>query len=220
MNNLRNRKDVFHAWMVLESKFDGTWEIPMIHKMSVNDYKNVKFIPFDKMRQHKGFDYYVHFYIHDVQFGGIWNNPYQYLERLKKYKGVISADFSLYRDMPLAMQMWNTYRSRTVGSWLQNNGVTVIPNVRWGDERSYEFCFSGIEKGSIVAVGSHGTVKNVIDRRYFEKGLDYMLKLIEPKDVIIYGGLYQSTIDIFNQNHTTYTHIPCDTFTFAKKVMA
>ena len=47
-----------------------------------------------------------------------------------------------------------------------------------------------------------------------------MLKLIEPKDVIIYGGLYQSTIDIFNQNHTTYTHIPCDTFTFAKKVMA
>ena len=146
MNNLRNRKDVFHAWMVLESKFDGTWEIPMIHKMSVNDYKNVKFIPFDKMRQHKGFDYYVHFYIHDVQFGGIWNNPYQYLERLKKYKGVISPDFSLYRDMPLAMQMWNTYRSRTVGSWLQNNGVTVIPNVRWGDERSYEFCFSGIEQ--------------------------------------------------------------------------
>lgn len=39
----------------------------------------------------------------DFKFNRIWNNPKRYLEFLKNFKGIISPDFSLYRNMPLSM---------------------------------------------------------------------------------------------------------------------
>lgn len=56
-------------------------------------------------------------------------------------------DFSLYREMPLAMQIWNTYWNRTIAYWLQSNGVDIVPNVRWGDERTYRLAFEGLQMG-------------------------------------------------------------------------
>lgn len=44
------------------------------------------------------------------------------------------------------MQKWSTYQGRALAHWWGENGMEVIPNVRFADERSYEFCFSGIEK--------------------------------------------------------------------------
>ena len=62
-------------------------------------------------------------YEDDYRFERIWRNPRQYLNVLKRYNGVILPDFSLYRDMPLVMQLWNIYRSRAIGFWLQLNGI-------------------------------------------------------------------------------------------------
>ena len=90
------------------------------------------------------------------------------LDKLKKFKGVISPDFSLYRNMPLVMQMWNTYRGRAVACWLQNNGVEIIPNVRFGDERTFSFCFDGVEENKTVAVGTHGCIKRKEDKIFFK----------------------------------------------------
>ena len=83
-------------------------------------------ITFSKAVRSKEYDNFVHFYEDDVNFERIWNNPNRYLPILKKFDGVISPDFSLYRDMPLVMQQWNTYRSRAIGYWLQTNGITVF----------------------------------------------------------------------------------------------
>lgn len=46
-------------------------------------------------------------------------------------------DYSLYRDMPLSMQIWNVFRSRALG-YMQSNRVKVVPNVRFSDERTYD----------------------------------------------------------------------------------
>ena len=70
--------------------------------------------------------------------------------------------------MPLVMQMWNTYRGRAVACWLQNNGVEVIPNVRFGDERTFSFCLDGIEENKTVAVGTHGCIKRKEDKIFFK----------------------------------------------------
>ena len=72
-----------------------------------------------------------------------FGNPRQYLDKLKKFQGIISPDFSLYRNMPLCMQMWNTYRGRALANFLSENDINIIPNVRFGDERTYSFCFEG-----------------------------------------------------------------------------
>lgn len=95
-----------------------------------------------------------------MSFERLWNQPNKYLPILKKYAGVISPDFSVYRDMPLVIQQWNIYRSRAVGHWLQENGIPVITNVRGSDNRTYELCCTGVHRptrplqsGLTVALG-------------------------------------------------------------------
>ena len=122
-----------------------------------------------------------------MSFERLWNQPSKYLPILKKFKGVISPDFSVYRDMPLVMQQWNIYRSRAIGHWLQENGIPVITNVRWSDQRTYDLCCTGAPHNSIISVGSHGGIKLVREREFFIKGLDYVISKLQPKTIIVYG---------------------------------
>ena len=185
MNSTRNGcKDVFHAFLVKNATYDGDLEMPCIK--SVDKVPN-KLIVFSKAIRSKDFNGFVHFFEDDVNFERIWNHPNKYLPILKRFDGVITPDFSLYRDMPLVMQEWNTYRSRAIGHWLQENGITVIPNIRFADERSYSFCCDGIAKGGTIAVGSHGCIKVKVERAYFEKGLSEIVHKLEPKRIIVYG---------------------------------
>lgn len=78
---------------------------------------------------------------------------------------------------------------------MQENGITVIPNIRFADERSYTFCCDGVSKGGTIAVGSHGCIKVKVERVYFEKGLGEVIRKLEPKRVIVYG---KAPDDIFS----------------------
>ena len=120
-------RDVFHAFLVKDSKYEGSLEIPILDR---TDKKPNKVILFSKAIKSKDYDCWVVFYEDDGSFERIWNNPRKYLPILKKFKGVICPDFSVYRDMPLVMQFWNIYRSHAIGRWLQDNGIDVIANVR------------------------------------------------------------------------------------------
>ena len=182
-----NNYDVFHSFLVEKADYDGYFELP---KIRTSSQLPDRVITFSKAmaRTWNDFDCWVMFYEHDVNFERLWHNPKQYLAKLKKFKGIISPDFSLYRNMPLCMQMWNTYRGRAIAVWLQNNGVEIIPNVRFNDERTYEFCFDGIEKFKTVAVGTHGCIKNRIDKDYFKDGLAEMVRRLTPRTIIVYGA--------------------------------
>ena len=147
--------DVFRAFLVKNATYSGEQEIPCLKKeISVPD----NLVLFSKAISSKAFDGWVCFYEDDVNFERLWNNPQKYLPILKRFSGVISPDFSLYRDMPLVMQEWNIYRNRSIANWLQENGVPVIPNIRWDDERTYELCCCGIQHGGTISVGSHGCI--------------------------------------------------------------
>lgn len=90
--------------------------------------------------------------------------------------------------MPLVMQKWSTYQGKAIGVWLQNEGIEVIPNVRFADERSYDFCFNGIEKNSTVAISTLGCIKKLDDRAYFKNGLAQLVKRLHPRTIIVYGS--------------------------------
>ncbi len=184
-NSARNGcKDVFHSFLVRDAEFAGNLELPVLKpSYSVPE----KVISFSKAIRSNDYDCWVHFYEDDVNFIRIWNNPLKYLPILKKFKGVISPDFSLYRDMPLVMQQWNIYRNRAVAHWLQANGVDVIPNIRFADNRTYDDCCVGIEKHSVIAIGTHGCVKVRQDRQFLMEGLDHVVKQLEPAVIVVYG---------------------------------
>ena len=200
--------DGFKAYLVKNATFDGIMEIPNIEK---NDEMIIPkdTIPFSLMNLTKDYSEFVVFYEHDIRFADILLSTDEYLDELKNFPGVISPDCSLYRDMPLVLQIANTYMNRAVGHYLQQQGIYVIPNVRWGDERSYttcelpeKFAFLGIPKHSIVSIGTYGCIQSKINKHYFKEGLEAMLDELKPEVVLVYGGMPDSIFADFKERTT------------------
>ena len=86
--------------------------------------------------------------------------------------------------MNLWRQLESATKNRRCGCYWQEQGLTVIPTISWSTPRSYELCFDGVEKNSIIAIGMIGCEQN---KKEFLRGYDYMLSKIEPEAVICFG---------------------------------
>lgn len=128
---------------------------------------------------------HIHFFLDDYQFERFWNSPTKYLDKLKKARGVIGADYSCYVDAPNAFNMWNVFRNRLLDMFLQMHGVEVIPTAVWGGEKTFKWCFDGLPLNSIIAVNTFGSLKR--SKQYFLKGFRKMMKVLKPHTVIVYG---------------------------------
>lgn len=205
--------DGFRADLVEKAFFEGILEIPKIKQE-----RNIKIpkglVPFSIRNKSKNKEDFICFYEYDVKFIDCLMATDEYLDELKEFPGVISPDCSLYRDMPLCLQIANIYMNRAIGSYLQSQGVHVIPNIRWGDERTYttielpeKIAFLGVEKESIVSIGTYGCVQSKEDKHYFREGLIAMLEELKPKVVIVYGSMPKQIFDGL-ENKTKFIHIP------------
>ena len=88
----------------------------------------------------------------------------------------------------LVMQQWNIYRSRAMGHWLQENGLPVITKCATGATIGHTNCAcTGAPAHSTIAIGSHGCIKLLQERKYFIQGLDYVVNRLSPKTIIVYG---------------------------------
>ena len=146
-------------------------------------------------RRNRAYRYnaFVCFYLFDGKFdgplNGVWHNSSFALKVLRHFAGVITPDFSTYQDFPEPIKIYNTYRMRAFGYWIGKQGLPVINNVRWGTEETYRYCFDGIARNSIVAIGTAGgSPKKRIDRHRFETGLDEMVRVLRPHTIITYGS--------------------------------
>ena len=115
--------------------------------------------------------------------------PDYYLPLLMQYEYVMTPDFSLYRDFPLALQIYNHYRKHWLGAYLQENGIKVIPTISWSDERSFEWCFDGEPFQGVVTVSAIGTQKNKDSRTMFLKGYFEMIQRLQPETILFYGQI-------------------------------
>lgn len=211
MSNKFNIDDGFRADLVDGATFEGTFEFPVYEKPKEIIIPE-KLIPFTQIKRTDDYKEFVMFYEHDVKFADVLNATDNYMNEFSKFKGIISPDCSLYRDMPLSLQIANTYLNRAVGTNIQRKGNNVIPNVRWGDERSYstilfreKFAFVGVPKNSIVAIGTYGCIKSKEDKYYFKEGLRAMLEELKPEVVLVYGAMPDSIFSEF-KNQTHFVH--------------
>ena len=179
----RPRLDVFYIELLRDAKCKGKYDFPLL--------KATKQVPLDLIsysrREHANDAHWLHFYLDDYEFVFAIRYPPDCIVSFRRVAGVITPDFSLFSDMPLAMQIDAVFRGRVFGCWLQKIGVSVIPNVRWCDKRSLSFAFDGIPKGGTVAVGTHGCVREPRVKRLFLEGFDKMIERIHPKTIVVYG---------------------------------
>lgn len=188
----------FRVSLVETAFFDGKFEIPHIDAPKIITVP-AGMVPFSQRKRSKNKQDFVCFYEHDVKFREILTHTEDYVEELKQYPGVISPDCSLYIDAPLCVQIGCIYLNRAVGHYLSKQGMYVIPNIRWGDERTYtdalfgeKIAFQGIDKHSIVSIGTYGQIKTAESKRYFREGLKAMIDELEPRVVLVYGAMPDS----------------------------
>lgn len=129
----------------------------------------------------------IHFFLGDYLFERTWNRLIQTAEFLDQYKLVLSPDFSLYTDMPKALQLFNHYKKMYVSKFWQDMGIKVVPVACWSDESSFDFCFEGMPKDSLIAVSSVGVMNSKECKHAFELGYNKMLEVLEPKQILWYG---------------------------------
>lgn len=164
----------------------GKYDIPKIEPVMA--YPSGEFVPMNyAMTERHPESKIVHCFVDDYQFVRYWNAPDKYIPKLSKFAAVCAPDFSMYTDMPLAMQIYNHYRKHWLAAYWQLNGLTVYPTIGWSDEKSYDWCFDGEPVGGVVAVSSVGTQRNKESKRLFLRGYEEMMKRIDPQWVIFYG---------------------------------
>lgn len=166
---------------------EPVYEIPYIEKWDMFEIarlaKPQKNIPvtFD-YRQ----DYGVHFFQDDHKFDIVFSKPRKHLEKMKLYGCLLSPDFSMYTDFPLAVQIMQHYKKHWVARFWQEQGLTVIPTICWSTQKSYEFCFEGEPHNSIVAVSDICCCRNPEAKELFQKGYDEMIKRLNPSKVLFF----------------------------------
>lgn len=173
--------------LFLRNEFDveGKWGFPVIKKQELS-LENLDLISCSDVSKKDTKNLYkgVHFFVDDFRFESLYKNPEKALERYGKYKFLLTPDYSLYAEMNPWRQIESVGKTRWVGAKWQSCGKIVIPTVSWALTRSYEFCFDGIERNCIVAIGMIGCKREKVN---FLRGYDQMLNRIEPEAIICFG---------------------------------
>ena len=174
--------------MFLRNQFarDGTFEVPIIKKTEL-DLDNIELIGYDKLNEGQK-EKIVHFFLDDYKFEVLWKDPEPRVEKLKEYRAILSPQFSMYTEMPMAVQIHQVFKSRWCGAYFQSKGLKVIPSLVWGEADTFWFSFDGVDEGSVVAVS---TVGMRTEKQLFMAGYKEMLRRIKPKAIICYGEPFE-----------------------------
>ena len=180
-------------WNNLEKlRFDGVgkYGIPEIKPQQYDGLEDVEWIGFNyastcRTRSWKG----VHFYLDDYQFDRIWFDINRYCALLGEYKVSLTPDWSIYRDWPDAVNIFNHYKKHYFGAYLQHYGFTVIPSVNWGGKETFDWCFDGEPINSCVAVSSVGTQMGQESKSGFVYGWNAMIERLNPSTILFWGAV-------------------------------
>lgn len=131
----------------------------------------------------------IHFFLDDYQFASVWNTPDRHMGLMTASDNVLSPDFSLYTDTPLAVQIYNHFKKHWIAAYWQTKGVNVIPTISWSDRSSYDWCFDGEPTNSVVAISTVGTQQNKIAKLLFMDGYHEMIQRLKPTQILCYGKI-------------------------------
>lgn len=179
------KKSTIGNLQLFKSSESGFMDLPTIKPYS--GPLPQRLVPFHMARTIRDCHSFVHFYIDDYRFERLWTNLDAYLDLLSRFDGVIGTDFSQLGDMPYPQRLWNCYRNRLLGHWMQENGINYIHNVTWSLPDSYNYSFSGLPKGDVIAINCAGIAGSPCSRYLWHKGYEEVLSRLNPSVIIRYG---------------------------------
>lgn len=194
-SNISHKRNTFKTYYFENEDTNNEFNFPELDYVKPQKVLNI--LPFNIFKTNPDKNSWIHFFIDDYQFERVWQQPTQYLNLLKQADGVITTDFSMYIDMPKALQIYNCYRNRALARYFQKEDINIIPAVGWSDRDSFSWCFDGIAYGSAVAISSNGCYNNPEAKTNFIEGFYKMLEIINPCQVIFVGKVPDELKDIY-----------------------
>lgn len=190
------QNDVLREHFIAGAELVGKYGFPQLEPINA-DVEGLKSVPFHMASKEKNPRKAVcHCFLDDYRFETLWKEPLKSLETLQNFKYFCPCDFSVYSNMPKALQIYQIYRDRAIHHYFSCfGGVNCIPVVTWSDKASYEFCFDGLPKNSTLTVSTNGchTIKA---REYYKDGFMEMCRRLEPNRVIVVGGRIDVDCDV------------------------
>lgn len=141
-------------------------------------------------------DLITSFYTYDEKFESIWNDPRKFTARMLnlKIRGVISVNFSVWLNAPLALSVWQTYRSRWLACYWQAAGLKVIPDIvppSPKDKTDCAICYATIPKDApciSIQLQQKGDAKPDIYYAQMRTRIAHMVQVLEPRKLLVYHG--------------------------------
>ena len=223
-------KDIWNAYLLKNATFDE-YDIPYCPTTATKipnaliSIQKAKMLYEEEMRKgNKNFKYnaFIHPYIDDQAFDGpresFWLKPENLFKIASHFDGMITIDFSTNLDFPDPLKRINTYKMRTLGVGAGERGIPTINNVRWGEEETWGYSFSGLPKNSIYAIGTVASgIRQQGYKKIFENGLLYMVDKLEPKTLIIVGSDKLPIFDDLRNKGITIVSFKSDTANFFER---
>lgn len=115
-------KEFRNSELFLRNEFekDGQWGFPII-KRQIIDLDNLELIACSDVSNHDEYNLHkgIHHFVDDYRFESLYNKPDKCIEKYKKYRFVLSPDYSLYSEMDPWRQIESVGKSRWVGAYWQ-----------------------------------------------------------------------------------------------------
>ena len=203
-------EDSFQAFLVEGANFTKEEEYPILERWMISEIPPKKIMPFDKALNYQGdlSDVYVCTYARDCSFERVRRSPNKYLNFFRRCGGLIGFDFSVHSDMPIVKQKSQMNDNLCLTYFYGKNGNKVIPNVRYGkDELSDDF-LSAIPKHTLIAIGTHGFIKEIPQKAEWYCFLEKIIKELEPSGIIVYGKLSGKIFEEFEERCKFYYYEP------------
>ena len=178
--------DLIKFFLAGDAELVGKYGFPKLKK--VNFIPEMPVLPFNYLTSAmQRPPCWYHCFIADDQFNRLYKNFWRYEKNLKYIKGLISADFSLFRDYDEETQIENCRKNRVIDYALQQRGISMIPTAGFADESSWEWCFDGLPLNSTVAVTTNCIGKDPEAKRLFVWGIHAMIEKIFPTAIVVCG---------------------------------
>lgn len=96
----------------------GKYEMPKIRKQDI-DVDKIEFLSYvnTKTDDKENKDKTIHFYTYDWKFEIVYEKADEELEKLSQYYCLLSPDFSIFTNMPIALQIESVFKNRWCGAY-------------------------------------------------------------------------------------------------------
>ncbi|MDO4178273.1 MAG: DUF4417 domain-containing protein [Phascolarctobacterium sp.] len=182
---------------LLKNHMLGSYEMPVMNRVYTEQLDIETLMPINCQNlncRNNNSNKIALFFSYDKVLQRYWSQPLKYIPLLQTCRAASTPDFSVRSAMNRNMIRMAVFQNRWLGCIWSDCGILTVPTIGWDDLDTYDICFSGISRYSVVVVSTIGCKNN---SEKFLQGFNALKETIEPELIIVYGDIIKGMFGTF-----------------------